>query len=175
MKQKCGQDYVDQLLLIIASLSLIGLTVIWIVRPLLQGTQTSRERTPEARAVAELSAQHAIILKSLRDLDGDYAAGKMAQDDYTAQRASTLAEGVAVLQRLDSLKERLAQTDPALDQAIEEAVAARRALPDAMPERKPVCQGCGSVVRLGARFCDQCGAPLTAPTLTPAPGAEGGA
>jgi hypothetical protein len=156
----------DQFLLIIASLSLVGLTIIWIVRPLVIRAQPTRERTPEARAVAELTAQHDIVLKSLRDLDGDYAAGKLVEDDYQVQRTATLAEGVAILQKLDALKARLAHTDPTLDKQIEAAVAARRAVPDVKPEAKPVCSACGAAVRVGARFCDQCGASLQTQTAT---------
>ncbi len=149
----------EQLLVIIAALALLGLTIVWIVRPLLQGQTAGGERSPEARTLAELSAQHEATLKSLRDLDTDYTTGKLNEDDYQAQRQVFLAEGVAILQRLDALKAGVGASDPALDKAIEDMVAARRAVPDVAPTRV-ACPNCGATVRPMARFCDQCGAAL---------------
>lgn len=157
----------DQILLIVASVALIGLTILWIVRPLLRGAELTRERTPEVRALAELTIQHETALKSLRDLDGDFAAGKLMAEDYATQRGIFLAEGVAILQRIDALRARMAASDPELERQIEEAVKARRAVTDVV-ETKPTCPTCGAQVRVGARFCDQCGAsiqPLT-PSLS---------
>ena len=163
----------DQLFIIVAGVSLVGLTVLWIVRPLLGGTEVDRERSPEANATAELVVQHEMALKSLRDLDNDYAAGKLDDADYQAQRAVLLSGGVAVLQRLDALKAGWASSDPALDQEIEAAVAARRVVTPVAPLQRPACPTCGAQVRAAARFCDQCGATLAvAPTATataPAP------
>lgn len=163
----------DQLFIIVAGVSLVGLTVLWIVRPLLGGAEADRERSPEANATAELVVQHEMALKSLRDLDNDYAAGKLDDADYQAQRAVLLSDGVAVLQRLDTLKTGWASSDPALDQEIEAAVAARRVVTPAAPLQRPACPTCGAQVRAAARFCDQCGATLAvAPTATataPAP------
>lgn len=152
----------DQILLIVAGLSLVGLTILWIVQPLVRGMEAGGERTAEARAAAELSAQHDMVLKSLRDLDNDYAAGKLADDDYEAQRQTVLAEGVVLLQKMDALKASLATTDPTLDREIEAAVAARRAVLAPADGAGPTCPSCGAQVRPNARFCDQCGATLQA-------------
>ncbi|MCW5853527.1 MAG: zinc ribbon domain-containing protein [Anaerolineae bacterium] len=162
----------DQLLLIIASVALVGLTVLWILRPLLGGAEASRERSREERDLAELALQHEASLKSLRDLDTDFMAGKLDAADYQTQRGVLLAEGVAILQRIDSLRARLTASDPDLDKRIEEAVKARRAVPEPAAV-KPVCPACGAAVRVGARFCDQCGAALTVVTATPVPGGKG--
>lgn len=151
---------VDQILLITASIALIGLTVLWIIRPLLRGEEAAVERTPETRALAELSAQHETILRSLQDLDGDYAAGKLTPDDFQTQRNLVLAQGVGVLQRLDAVKGHLETSDPDLDAEIEEAVKARRTVTEPAP--RLVCSACGAQVRAGARFCDQCGAAIRA-------------
>lgn len=157
----------DQIFIIVAGVSLVGLTVLWILRPLMGGVERERERTPEARQVAELTIQHEMAVKSLRDLENDYAAGKLDDADYQAQRNVLLAEGVAVLQRLDALQAGLAVADPVLDKEIETAVAARRVITPQADAPRPTCLTCGAGVRIGARFCDQCGAPLPAPAATP--------
>lgn len=157
----------EQIFLLIASLALIALTVVWIFAPLLRGAPAAAERSPEQRALAELSLQHDITLTSLRDLDADYSAGKLNQDDYAAQRASLLAEGVEVLQKIDALKTQLVQAHPALDAAIEAEVRARRVTP-ALAVEGATCPTCGATVRPTARFCDQCGAVLQPATVQPA-------
>jgi len=158
---------VDQIFIIVAGVSLVGLTVLWILRPLLGGTEAGRERSPEASAAAELAAQHEMALESLRDLDNDYAAGKLDDADYQAQRALLLSDGVAVLQRLDALKTGWATSDPTLDREIEAAVAARRVVTPAADIPRPTCPTCGAQVRAAARFCDQCGATLAVPAVSP--------
>lgn len=155
------------ILIAIAALALVALTVVWIVSPLVRGTEARPERSPEVRALAELAAQHEVVLKSLRDLDADYAANKLDEEDYQQQRALFLADGVAVLKRMDALKARTQSQDPALDAAIEAAVADRRRKLEAQ-EAGALCPACGSVTRQGARFCDQCGAPLQTTSLTSA-------
>ncbi|MCW5881621.1 MAG: zinc ribbon domain-containing protein [Anaerolineae bacterium] len=157
----------DQLFIIVAGVSLVGLTVLWILRPLLGGAEVDRERSPEANAVADLAAQHEVALKSLRDLDNDYTAGKLDDADYQAQRALLLSEGVAILQRLDELKAGWAASDPTLDTEIETAVAARRVVTPSDTIPPPTCPTCGAQVRVAARFCDQCGATLVVPTASP--------
>ncbi|MFN8470786.1 MAG: zinc ribbon domain-containing protein [Anaerolineae bacterium] len=151
----------------IVALALVALTVVWIVVPLVRGTEARPERSPEVRALAELAAQHDVVLRSLRDLDADYAANKLDEADYQQQRALFLADGVAVLKRMDALKARTQAQDPALDAAIEAAVAERRRKLEAQ-EAGVVCPSCGSVTRQNARFCDQCGAPLQTTPLTSA-------
>ncbi len=151
----------------IIALGLVALTVVWIVAPLVRGIEARPERSPEVRALAELAAQHEVVLKSLRDLDADFAANKLNEEDYQQQRALFLADGVAVLKRMDALKARSQAQDPALDAAIEAAVAERRRKLEA-EEAARRCPTCGSLTRQGARFCDQCGAPLQPAPLTSA-------
>ncbi len=155
------------ILIAIVALALVALTVAWIVAPLVRGTEARPERSPEVSALAELAAQHEVVLKSLRDLDADFAANKLNEEDYQQQRALFLADGVAVLKRMDALKTRTQAQDPALDAAIEAAVAERRRKLEAQ-EAVARCPSCGSVTRHGARFCDQCGAPLQPTSLTSA-------
>lgn len=157
----------EQIFLLIAGFSLIALTVVWIVAPLLRGSQVAAERSPEQRALAELALQHDITLRSLRDLDADYSAGKLNADDYEAQRAALLADGVDVLQKIDTLKTRMSQADPALDAAIEAEVRERRVTPAPLSEGA-TCPTCGAQVRPTARFCEQCGAVLQPAAIQPA-------
>lgn len=148
----------DQVLLGIASVALIALTVLWIVGPLIRGTGAVGERSALVRSLAELMLRRETVLKEIRDLDGDFAAGKLDDSDYQSQRNVLLAEGVAVLQRIDALRAQMSAVDSDLDAQIETEVAARRAVAPAAAT--PTCPQCGTEVRVGARFCDHCGQAL---------------
>jgi hypothetical protein len=157
---------VDQVLLGIASVALIALTVLWIAGPLIRGTGAVGERSAFVRALAELMLRRETVLKEIRDLDGDFAAGKLDESDYQSQRNVLLAEGVAVLQRIDALRAEMSAADSDLEAQIEAAVAERRAVTPVAAT--PTCPQCGTEVRAGARFCDHCGHALdTVPSDAP--------
>lgn len=67
-------------------------------------------------AVAELRAQHEAILTAIRDLDFDWQTGKLAEEDYRAQREALVQQGVELLKAIDSHESDL----------IEDAVRSRR-------------------------------------------------
>ena len=113
---------------------LLGIAFI-VARPLLE--QSAPPEAP-ARPADDLVSHREQVLTQLRDLDFDHAMGKINQEDYTAQRAQLVAEGVAILKQLDALGVgQPASAQPAAglapDDAIEAAVAqlrARRAAAD---------------------------------------------
>ncbi len=103
----------------------------------------------------------------------------MANEDYQPQRAALLQQGAAVLKQLDALG--LAgpeDAEPGAEDAIEQAIRARRALARPAPEAGPAapalqrpakpaanghalfCPQCGRKVEAGDRFCAGCGARL---------------
>lgn len=166
---------------------LLGLALLLIVgflvaRPLLLSAP-DRERAARGGQVDALLFERERLLAQLRDLDFDQATGKIADDDYTAQRASLVAQGVAVLKQLDALgigaapangasaespedeieaavaaaRGRVGAAPVAAAEAIEARVqAARRAAPVAA---EVACGNCGAAVQPADRFCPKCGAP----------------
>lgn len=72
------------------------------------------------------------VVRNLRDLDEDYALGKIEDAAYQTERAAWVERGVQVLKALETLPERamIAETpadDRAIDAAIEAAVEKYRA------------------------------------------------
>jgi RNA polymerase subunit RPABC4/transcription elongation factor Spt4 len=83
---------------------LLGLALLLVIafivaRPLLE--QTGVPEQPAGPA-DHLLASREQVLTQLRDLDFDQATGKINQEDYAAQRAQLVADGVAILKQLDA-------------------------------------------------------------------------
>jgi hypothetical protein len=116
--------------------------------------------------------------------------GKLVEADYAAQRAALVAQGAAVLKKLDQAAPAAAGPTPTLpagdgvDAEIERAVARLRARPAAaqsagaaeveaeiearVAERRQAaprarfCPQCGQATGPQDKFCGACGAPLAA-------------
>ncbi len=88
-----------------------------IVWPLIQQPEESAERHKTALStLARLQAEHESILVGVRDLDFDYQTGKLAEDDYLAQRENLMMRGVEILKQIDAQE----------SEAIEAAIRAKR-------------------------------------------------
>jgi len=131
---------------------LIGLALFigvafFVIQPFLERRAPREKPVTEAEA---LTAERESLLIALRDLDFDYATGKITTEDYTPQRAALLARGVAVLKQLDALG---ATTGDSADDEIERAIAQRR-------RARSTCAECGAALEAGDRFCHSCGAKI---------------
>ncbi len=100
----------------------------YIAQPLIAGNvgpagQRRKQSTGSLRRRADLLAERNRIYAALRDLDFDYQTGKVADEDYAAQRRPLVTQGVEVLQQIDHLPalEESPQADP-----IEAAVLSAR-------------------------------------------------
>jgi hypothetical protein len=113
---------------IFLGLALLFLVLFVVARPLVEG-QGIRERKPGP--IDELLFERERILLALRDLDFDYATGKLVDEDYTGPRAELVARGAEVLRQLDALGAGPgARSGADLEEdEIERAIAARRARP----------------------------------------------
>ena len=148
-------------------LALIVIVAFLVARPLIE-RRGPREKA--ADPASHLAAERETLLAALRDLDFDHATGKINTEDYTAQRAQLVAQGVNVLKNMDRLRAggRPAgataelQTPVDLEAQIEARVAARRRGQSAKPASAGFCPQCGSPFQADDRFCHKCGASLLA-------------
>jgi 3-hydroxyacyl-CoA dehydrogenase len=117
--------------------------------------------TQEDRRLSQLQANRERLLRSLQELETDFAVGKITQDDYQEQRAQYVAEGAATLREIDEITgsfEELSQARD-LDAEIEAAVEQLRTK-DA-GDRAQFCPSCGNAVLSDDQFCTSCGESLS--------------
>ena len=106
---------------ILLSAALALLAVMIIARSLIERTSLGQRRPTRAETLA---AERETVVAALRELDFDHATGKIAEEDYTTQRAALLAQGVTLLKQLDEISD---QSPPqALDDELEAAIRAAR-------------------------------------------------
>ena len=109
-------------------LALIAVLIVgvYIAQPLFSkqvgegGGRAGHGTAAQLRLRAELLRRRNEIYAAIRDLDFDYKTNKVSEESYTAERYALVAQGVEVLQQIDTL--------PAPDEndPLEAAVAAVR-------------------------------------------------
>lgn len=117
--------------------------------------------TQEDRRLSQLQANRERLLRSLQELETDFAVGKITQDDYQEQRAQYVAEGAATLREIDDITDSSEELSQArdLDAEIEAGVEQLRTK-DA-GDRAQFCPGCGNAVLSDDQFCTSCGESLS--------------
>jgi len=174
-------------------LALITLIIVaaYIARPFFAGTSSLQTQSDAPhRAVqhrrANLLAERNRIYAAIRQLDFEHETNKVSAEDYADQRYRLVAQGVDVLQQLDSLPPPSDDTLEARIEALLKAVQGQTAsapsanAPSPAPgeTEQTVCPNCGSNINEHDRFCGNCGHRLrgTPPTKAaePAPRHEKG-
>lgn len=110
---------------ILISLIILAAAVVWIALPLRRARNLpSATLTPHEQLVAVYER----VVARIRDLDEDYASGKLLEEDYTSERAVLAERGVQILQALEADKPAdssggvKTDIDTELDKAIEAAI-----------------------------------------------------
>ena len=167
---------------ILLILSVFVLVVMFIGKPVLDHRSTGVSELDRSRSA--LMAERERLLDALQELDFDFSLGKIQQEDYSLQRTEMLKKGKDILQDLDSVEVRMAAARPRVSDAIEKAIADRRAAVVGGP-RQPVaaddeaerviaarkrdrsersagfCPQCGNAVQQSDKFCSKCGTVLS--------------
>jgi rubrerythrin len=152
---------------ILLAAALILLVALLIARPLIERAGLGERQPTQAEALA---AERETVVAALRELDFDHTTGKIAEEDYSVQRAALVAQGVALLKQLDEISPQSpAQT---LDDELEAAIrTAREKISEKISKEPSVsrpetlrCPQCGQPHQADDRFCSKCGATLAAPT-----------
>lgn len=122
---------------LVVSLTILIVAVLWIGAPLLNRRRV-RQRDPEVghKQTERLQVHYDRLLGNLRDLDEDFATGKIRESDYHSEREALVVRGVQILMALDhhqatatgasAARSDSADVDAEIDQEIEAAVAAYR-------------------------------------------------
>lgn len=141
------------MVLALGALLVTALVVVFVLHPIITGSQAPLERQEDEPTEAEV--RKTVALKALRDAEYEHAMGKLDDADYQSLRSELSAEALEALQAEEAAGTS-ASPGSGEDRELEAEIASVRAkLKDA-----PVCGACGEVNDPGARFCYECGRPL---------------
>ncbi len=117
--------------------------------------------TQEDRRLSQLQANRERLLRSLQELETDFAVGKIGQDDYQEQRAQYVAEGAATLREIDEITGTSEELDHARDFDAEIEAAIGQLRTNDAGDRAQFCPICGNAVLSDDQFCTSCGESLS--------------
>ena len=137
------------MVLFIGAALVAAAVVLFIVQPVAKGLHASLERDEDE--LTETEARKRVALLALRDVEYDYLAGKLDEEDYRSLKGELTAEALAALEadenaRSGSLSGGAAAT---LEAEIAEARTSLRS--------GVVCSECGFANEPRSRFCSSCG------------------
>ncbi len=150
--------------LILGAALLTGGVILYILLPVIQGRSASLERDDDEPTESE--AKKRVSLLALRDVEYDFATGKLDERDYQELKGEISREALAAIREVEAQSD-----DPgggpappvvgAAEGLEEEIAAVREGL-----QKGTTCQTCGHVNADGSRFCANCGAQLEAAAET---------
>jgi hypothetical protein len=126
--------------------------VLFIMQPVVKGIHASLER--EDDELTETEARKRVALLALRDVEYDFLAGKLDEDDYRSLKSDLTAEALAALEADEAAKAGSGAHvgDPALEAEIARVRAGLRG--------GVRCGDCAYTNVSGSRFCSACGQAL---------------
>lgn len=155
---------------LVAGVVLATVVVAWVLYPLFAGQKAPLERGDEE--LTEAQHRKRMALFALRDVEYDYHAGKLDEEDYRKMKRRVSSEALAALdeeekewaaregrraaEATESGSASGANDADARARKIEEEIAALRA----SLREGSVCRECGHPNPRGYRFCSECGGAL---------------
>lgn len=109
------------------------------------------------RTRAALERDKALTLRSIKELEFDYAMGKVADADFAEMRERLRARAVRLMKQLEGAAAYHVQIERDLDARL---AATPQAQTPGQPSAAPSCAACGTANEGDARFCKMCGQPL---------------
>jgi hypothetical protein len=97
-----------------------------------------------------------VIYRNLKDLEFEYAMGRLSEADYRRLEADYKNDAATILEKLDALG-----ASENFDNAMEKEIASRKAKlfgpGPARAAETPKCPSCGAEIISGKKFCADCG------------------
>ena len=129
--------------------------VFFLIQPVAKGLQASLER--EEDELTDTEARKRVALLALRDVEYDFLAGKLDEEDYRSLKAELTAEALAALEADEAARSGAQKTYDAREDLEAEIAKVRKGL-----QEGTTCADCGYGNDEGSKFCSSCGAALTA-------------
>ena len=143
--------------LILGAVLVAAAVVLFIVQPVAKGLHASLDRDDDE--LTETEARKRVALLALRDVEYDFMAGKLDDNDYRSLKSELTAEALAALEAEEKARAGVAGD---AGQALEAEIAEMR---EGIRSAR-FCSDCGSENEPGSRFCSSCGHALHAAAAT---------
>ena len=143
--------------LTVVSVSFVGLGAYRMLAPLVSA-DVDAPITIGGRARVALEREKALVLRSLKELEFDFAMRKISQADFDEMAGRLRQRALGLMEQLDA--------GGGYREQIEQEVAERlgrsegRSEGDGLSRRQDACGDCGTANDPDARFCKSCGAKL---------------
>lgn len=148
--------------------SLVGLGAYRTLAPLVVPGVAGAPVVAGGRTRAALEREKALVLRTIKELEFDFAMKKIAQADFDEMSGRLRRRAIGLIQQLDATTGYREQIERELASAVSApplsafAPAAspelrRDAMPQAPQALSRVCSACGIANDTDARFCKQCG------------------
>lgn len=145
------------MMILLGAVLVAAAVVLYVVQPIFSGEKAPLARLDEEFTEAE--ARRHLSLVALRDVEYDYATGKVDENDYRRLRDELAREALAALREVRRSQEEAGAAPPPQDAVaddLEREIAAYRAA----LRSGTLCDRCGSANIGKALFCATCGTRL---------------
>ena len=131
---------------------LLAVVIIYVLAPLYGRARAGEDiLAPDVTPAVHLEEQRKVIYENVEDLEFEFQAGKLSQEDYQRTRQDYMTEaGDLMAQELD-----LSSKSPAPRQVAEVR------LPSPAASAALLCPLCGTPTSRKGKFCPECGTRLT--------------
>ena len=141
--------------MIVIAYLVIAAAVLWLVfRPLFVDSGTLEGTSRREGRRRELIEERERVLETIRELDFDHRMGKVEEGDYKDARSRYEAQAIEAMRAVDRTKGKPDKAD--VEKQIEAEVASLR-----NSGKGSKCPDCGKALSSDARFCAQCGSPVS--------------
>ena len=138
------------MIVVAGAVLLVAAVMLYLLQPMLTGRRASLQWEEDEPTEAE--SRRRVTLLALRDVEYDYATGKLGEEDYQVLKRELAAEALAALSAAEAESASIGAAAPQL----EAEIARLRGGLDA----GTTCAVCGSGNDAASRFCAYCGVPL---------------
>lgn len=145
--------------LTVVSVSFVGLGAYRILLPLVM-PEVIAPPTIAGRTRAAMEREKTLVLRSIKELEFDYAMGKVAKADFDEMYARLRARALGLMKQLDEGGGYKEQITKEVEKRLSEDPSIRLK-PDTTEIQAGVCSECQTANDEDAKFCKHCGAKLT--------------
>jgi len=141
--------------LTVVAVSFVGLGAYRILSPLVSN-QPEQPITIGGRTRVALEREKMLVLRSIKELEFDFAMGKIAQADFDEMSTRLRSRAVRLMKELDASGGYREQIQKEVSERLQGTI---RPKPDApvKVEATGVCESCGTKNDTDAKFCKNCG------------------